>query len=158
MKSALLVLAAFPAQAFAGGSTLEAVKANLLLVVLGLGAPVAIGLAFAAAGRILPGFIAGKIGALLDAAKNEPWFRDPAHPKRAKALLTVFELIEDEVPDPGQGEEVYKAFGEWASSRAKVAGVSVGTASQWADLARKGGDAIDTKLDAELLDLANNQT
>mgnify|MGYP001605672179 CR=1 FL=1 len=160
MISAIAVLFASQAAAAeaAAPGALEGLKAHALALGLALGGPLAIGALFVLAGRMVPGLIAGRLQRLFAETKASAWWRDSAHPKRARWLLATAELLEDEVPDPGQGQEVYDAFGAWANARAKIGVLPLGSAAQWANLARKGGDAIDLELDAEIVEIAKMQT
>lgn len=102
-------------------------------------------------GVFLPGIVAGKIHSLFAAAKASPWWRDPAHPKRARWLLATAELAEDEIPEPGTGKAVYEA---WGAAVAALSPLLIGTAGRWAAAFEKVGDAVDLELDAQVKDLA----
>ena len=111
----------------------------------------ALGAGIWAVGRFLPGVIIKKVHRAFAAAKACPWFRDAAHPKRAKWLLATAELLEDEIPEPGTGAALYAALG------AKVAGLTpllAGTGGKWAAALEKCGDAVDLELDGEIKELA----
>lgn len=103
---------------------------------------------FWALGKFGPGFVAGKMHDGFQKLKASTWVRDPAKPKRARALVAVAELLEDEIPAPGTGQEVYDAFGAEIAAH-----VSVGSAAQWSKVARQVGDAIQLELDADVKDL-----
>lgn len=114
-----------------------------------------LGLGIRAVGWFLPGFLTKKVHALYEAAKMSPWWHDPAHPKRARWLLATAELLEDEIPEPGQGKAVYAQLG------ADIAGLSpilAGTARTWAGALEKVGDALDTELDAAIKGIASGET
>lgn len=102
---------------------------------------VILGGAFWAAGKFGPGLVASRIDAAFDAIKDSAWIRDPAKPKRAMALLAIAQLLEEEIPNPGQGQEVYDALGVQAAAL-----VHVGSAAQWSKVLRQFGDAIDLEI------------
>lgn len=106
---------------------------------------VVLGSGFWAAGKFGPGLLVSRIHAGFEAIKDSAWVRDPAKPKRAAALLAVAQLLEDEIPEPGQGQEVYDALGAEAAAL-----VHVGSAAQWAKVLRQFGDAVDTELDDDI--------
>ena len=87
-------------------------------------------------GVFLPGIVVGKIRSLFAGAKASPWWRDPAHPKRARWLLATAELLEDEIPEPGTGSAVYAA---WGAKTAAIAPFLIGTAARWAAAYEKVG-------------------
>ena len=103
------------------------------------------------AGIFLPGILVGWIHRLFAAAKASPWWRDPAHPKRARWLLATAELAEDEIPEPGTGGAIYAA---WGAAVAALSPLLMGTAGRWAAAFEKVGDAVDLELDAQVKDLA----
>ncbi len=149
----VVALAATP-EAAAGLGLVATLKANVLALGLGLGGPLALVVAFLVAGRTVPGLVVGKLRRAFEEAKNSPWWRDAAKPHRAKFLYAAAVFLEAEVPDAGQGQEVYDAFGVWANAHARIGGFPLGSAAQWSALARKGGDAIDLQLDEEVIALA----
>ena len=109
-----------------------------------------LGLGITALGYFLPGYIVGKIQKAFEWAKKAAWMRDPAHPHRLKLLRAATEFLEKEIPEPGEGKELYAALG------ADIAGSHVllaGTGPKWASVLEKCGDAIDTELDAEIKEL-----
>lgn len=107
-----------------------------------------------ALGKYGPGLVVRRIRDGLDNVKASAWVRDPARPKRAKALLAVLELLEDEIPEPGQGQEVYDSLGIEISAYTRVGLLQIGSAAQWAKVLRQFGDAVDTELDDEIKQLA----
>jgi hypothetical protein len=119
-----------------------------LVAALTVGVP-AIG--FGLAMLMLPDYVAGKIEDGISAIKKSPWFRDPAHPKRAKWARMTLELIEDEVPEPGTGKAFYDALGAKVASLHRLL---PGSTEKWARLLEKVGDKADTTMDEELLRLA----
>ncbi len=119
---------------------------NAWLTTIGVG--LVIGLAV---GRFLPAFVVKKVHGFFAWAKSDPWFRNPAKPKRIKWLLATAELLEDEIPEPGQGKALYALLG------AKISGalpILSGTSGKWASALEKAGDALDTELDDEIKQLA----
>ncbi|MBS3927816.1 MAG: hypothetical protein KGZ65_04410 [Sphingomonadales bacterium] len=138
----------------ADGTTglLDVAKANVAAVGMGLGGTVLFGISFMLAGRFVPGIVVGKLRKVFEEAKASPWWREKPH--RAKFLHAAVVFLEAEVPDAGEGQEVYDAFGAWANAHARVGGMPLGSAAQWAALARKGGDAIDLQLNAEIVEIA----
>ena len=132
---------------------LDNLKAHALSLGVGLGAPLALVAAFFVAGRTVPGLIVGKLRRIFEEAKTSPWWRAADKPHRARFLLATFVFLEAEIPDAGEGQEVYDAFGAWAHAHARVGALPLGSAGQWSALARKGGDALDLELDAEILEL-----
>lgn len=149
----VVALAASPGAA-AGLGLVATLKANVLAISLGLGGPVALVVAFLIAGRTVPGIVVGKLSRVFDEAKKSPWWLDSSKPHRAKFLYAATVFLESEVPNPGEGQAVYDAFGVWANSHARIGTFPLGSAAQWSALARKGGDAIDLQLDAEVVALA----
>lgn len=149
----VVALAASP-EAVAGLGLMDTLRANVLALGLGLGGPVAIVVAFLIAGRTVPGLVVGKLSRVFDEAKSSPWWRDAAKPHRAKFLYAAAVFLEAEVPNLGQGQEIYDAFGTWANSHARIGAFPMGSAAQWSALAQKGGDAIDLQLNAEVIALA----
>lgn len=116
-------------------------------VATGAVAAVGLGLGIAGIGWFLPGFLVKKLHAGFEAAKSSPWWRDANHPKRAQWLLATAVLLEDEIPEPGKGRELYEAIGQ------RLAGLSpflIGTGTKWANALEKVGDALDTALDDEI--------
>ena len=101
-------------------------------------------------GKFGPSYVAGKFKMGFDLAKSSPWWRDAAHPKRAKWLMATVELLEEEIPEPGHDLEIYDRFGRAAAAR-----FPFGSAERWAETARKFGDALDTELDDEIKNLAS---
>jgi len=117
----------------------------------GIGIAVALSGGIWAIGKFIPGILVKKVHGLFAAAKVSPWWRDAAHPKRARLLLAVAEFLEDEIPEPGQGKALYEALG------AKIAALMpllIGTGPKWASALEKAGDAIDTELDSEIKDIS----
>lgn len=115
-----------------------------------LGAAVAGGLwAF---DRYVPDFVANKIHDAIQWLKTNEWMRNPAKPHRLNLLVALLKFIEAEVPDPGEGQELYDALGNEIASRLKV-----GRADRWAASARKLGDKIDTELDDDIKKLLDEQ-
>ena len=102
-------------------------------------------------GVFLPGIVVGWVHRLFAAAKASAWWRDPAHPKRARWLLATAELLEDEIPEPGTGSAIYAA---WGAAVAALTPLLMGTAGRWATAFEKVGDAVDLELDAQVKDLA----
>ncbi len=103
---------------------------------------------FWALGKFGPGLLTNKLHEGFEAVKNSGWVRDPAHPKRAKALVSLVELLEDEVPEPGEGKELYDAIG------AGIAGYCrVGSAAQWSKVSQQFGDSINLELDEEIKEM-----
>ena len=102
-------------------------------------------------GVFLPGILVGWVHRLFAAAKASAWWRDPAHPKRARWLLATAELLEDEIPVPGTGSAIYAT---WGAAVAALTPLLMGTAGQWATAFEKVGDAVDLELDAQVKDLA----
>lgn len=102
-------------------------------------------------GVFLPGVVVGWVHRFFAAAKASPWWRDPAHPKRARWLLATAELAEDEIPEPGTGSVVYAA---WGAKTAALTPLLMGTAGRWSAAYEKVGDAVDLELDAQVKDLA----
>lgn len=101
-------------------------------------------------GAFLPGIVVGKIHGIFAAAKTSAWWKDPAHPKRSRLLLAAAEFLEDEIPEPGTGSEVYAALG------ARIAALTpflIGTGGKWAAALEKAGDAVNLELDAQVKDL-----
>lgn len=119
--------------------------------VAGIGSTVALAGGIWAVGKYLPGIIVTKVHGLFNAAKVSPWWRNPAHPKRARWLLATAELLEDEIPEPGQGKELYA---QWGAATAALSPLLIGTAGKWAGAYEKCGDAVDTGLDVEIKTLA----
>ena len=103
-------------------------------------------------GVFLPGIVVGWVHRLFAAAKASAWWRDPAHPKRARWLLATAELLEDEIPEPGTGSAVYAA---WGAKTAAIAPFLIGTAARWAAAYEKVGDAVDLEMNAQIKDLAD---
>ncbi len=99
--------------------------------------------AFWALGKFGPAFVAKKLHEGFEAAKSTDWVR--AKPSRAKWLLVTAQLLEEEVPEPGEGQAIYDAAGAWIAERVKI-----GSAEQWAKAARQFGDAVDTELDEDI--------
>lgn len=117
----------------------------------GFGISLCLGGGIWALGRFLPGFLTGKVHGFFVWAKAAPWFRDLSKPWRLRWLLATAELLEQEIPDPGQGKALYTALG------AQIAGstaILAGTGGKWASALEKVGDALDTELDGEVLELA----
>lgn len=113
----------------------------------------ALGVGFWALGKFGPDLVVGKLHAGLEALKASAWVRNPARPQRARWLLATLQLLEEEIPEPGQGQEVYDAL-----AAATVAHVPFGSKEQWAKVYRQFGDAVDTELDADVKALAGPQT
>jgi len=130
------------------------IKAHMLTAGLAVGGPLAAALAFMLAGRSVPGLIVAKLARVFNEAKTSLWWRNPDKPHRARFLLAAAVFLEAEVPNPGEGQHIYDAFGAWANRHARIGGIPFGSAAQWAALGRKGGDAIDLQLDAEIVELA----
>lgn len=117
----------------------------------GIGIALGITVGIWSIGKFLPGLIVKKLHAVFAWAKQSPWFKNIAKPKRAKLLFVLAEFLEDEIPEPGTGKEFYAALGN------KIAGLSpilIGTGAKWAAALEKGGDAIDLALDNEIKLLA----
>lgn len=108
------------------------------------------GAALWAVGKYLPGLVAKKLHAAFDAAKSSGWFKDPKHPTRARWLLATAAMLEEEIPNPGDGEAVYLGFGIWAARHLKL-----GKPEAWAKAARLVGDAVDLELGEEIKELAS---
>ncbi len=102
-------------------------------------------------GRFLPALIVKKVHGLFEAAKSSSWWREPAHPKRARLLLAAAEFLEDEIPEPGQGTALYANLG---AQVATITPLLAGTGSKWAAALEKAGDAINLELDDEIKELA----
>ncbi len=147
-------LLAYAADGAAPLGFLANLQAHAVALGLSVGGPIAAVVAFLIAGRTVPGIVVGKLRRVFEEAKTSPWWRAGGKPHRAKFLYAAFVFLEAEVPNEGEGQEVYDAFGAWANAHARVGGVPLGSASQWASLARKGGDAIDLELDREVVELA----
>ena len=119
--------------------------------------------------RYLPGLAVRKVHDLFVLIRGSAWMR--AKPHRARLLLALIQLLEEEIPEPGTGREFYAGLGEaiaklpaTASSRAPVLlkapllalGVMLtGSGPKWADVLEKVGDAVDTELDEEIKSLAS---
>lgn len=121
---------------------------DIQTVAAGVVGAVAITGSFWAAGKFGPGLVVKKLDALFHAAKDSAWIRDPAKPHRARLLLAAAEFLEEEIPDKGEGQEVYDALG------AEISGyVHFGSPAQWAKVTRQFGDAVDTELDEDIKEL-----
>lgn len=114
----------------------------------------ALGLAIRAIGGFLPGFVVKKVHSLFVAAKTSPWWKDAAHPKRAKWLQATAELLEDEIPEPGQGKAAYEALGGRIASMTPLL---AGTGAKWAAAIEKACDAVNLELDKEIKELATSE-
>lgn len=106
---------------------------------------VVLGGGFWAAGKFGPGLVVSRLHAGFEALKDSAWIRNAAKPKRAVALLAFAQLLEEEIPEPGQGQELYDALGAQAAGL-----VHVGSAAQWSKVLRQFGDAVDTELDDDI--------
>lgn len=126
---------------------------DIQAITAGAVAAVALAGGFWALGKFGPSLLVKRLHKGFEELKTSAWVRDPAKPKRAQAMRAVAELLEDEIPEPGQGQEVYDALGAGISAR-----VPIGSAAQWAKAARSFGDAVDTELDLQLLEIASNAT
>lgn len=109
---------------------------------------------FWALGKYGPKFVVSKFREGFDAVKDSDWVRNPAKPKRARALLALAELIEDEIPEAGQGQEVYDGLGADIAEHSRIGPFQVGSAAQWSKVLQQFGDAFDTELDADIKALA----
>lgn len=134
----------------------------------GLAAAAAMTVILWAIGRVLPGLVVRKLREAFEWAKSSAWMR--AKPYRVRLLVALLQFLEEELPEPGAGREFYAALGEavaslpvrWAATWPPVlrgplrflAAVMAGSGPKWAALFEKVGDAADTELDAELLELA----
>lgn len=120
---------------------------------LGIVGTIGVAVAFMAAGQLLPGLVVRHVHEWFEDAKDNPWMRDPAHPKRAKLLVAVAEFLEDAIPDRNSPEHdaLYTRFGKWMEGRSILL---MGTGPKWAALAEKVGDALDTDLPEEIIALA----
>lgn len=105
---------------------------------------------FWAIGKYGPGFLVGQLHDLFNEAKDSQWAR--AKPARAKLLLAFAELLEQEIPEPGEGQEFYDTLGAAVAGR-----IGIGSATQWSKVLRQFGDAVDTELDAEIKLLATQE-
>lgn len=152
--AALIMALVLVLDASAAQTLTERFQAYAVGLGMTVGGPVGLMVAFFLAGRMVPGLIVKKLSRVFEEAKTSPWWRDPAKPHRAKFLYAAAVFLEAEVPNPGEGQEVYDTFGVWANSHARMGGVPLGSAEQWSTLARKGGDAIDLELDARIVELA----
>lgn len=139
----------------------------------GLAATAAAGFFFRWLAGAAPGFLTARAQALYLLARESPWWRDPAHPHRARLLLALVELLEAEIPNPGEGKAFYARLGEALAglpARLSVkapaflkppllalAALMIGTGPKWAAVLEKTGDALDTQLDGELKELAAAQ-
>lgn len=104
---------------------------------------------FWAAGKFGPGLVVRKLHQGFDLLKDSDWVRNPSKLRRARWLLATVELLEDEIPEKGDGQAAYDALGSSLSSYAHV-----GSPAQWAKVLRQFGDAVDTELDDDIKTLA----
>lgn len=117
-------------------------------IISGAVAAVAITGGFWAAGKFGPGLIVKKLHEGFVQIKDSEWVREPGKPKRARALLALTELLEDEIPEPGEGQQVYEELGDEIAAH-----VHLGSAAQWTKVARQFGDAVDLELDNDIKEL-----
>ncbi len=120
----------------------------------GVAAVAALGLGAKALSWFLPGLIAKKIDAAFETLRASAWLRDPAKPKRVKAYLALLDLLEEELPDPGQDRGVYQAAGAWIAS---LVPILAGSGPRWAQVLGKIGDAIDLEAEEEIKKLGEAQ-
>lgn len=119
--------------------------------IVGIGTAAGLFVGLWAVGKYLPGIVVKKMRQGFEFMKNSPWMKNPAKPHRIKWLLATAEMLEEEIPEPGEGKEVYAVLG------AKIAAslpILTGSAGKWADALQKGGDAINLELDQEIIDLS----
>jgi hypothetical protein len=109
---------------------------------------------FWAGGKFLPELLVKKMREGFDWLKASAWLRDPNKPKRARWFVATLELLEDELPEPGQGKAFYDAAGVFICGL--WAPLALG-GSRWAKVLEKAGDALDTELDREILELAQDK-
>lgn len=104
--------------------------------------------ATAAAGIFIPRIVISKIKALFSEARASGWLTDPKYPKRMACYKAALELLEEEVPDAGQGKEFYDQIAEFIHGH--LPPVIAGTKEQWAKVVQKTGDEIDVSVKEEL--------
>lgn len=122
---------------------------DISMVTSGVVGTLAVGAGFLVVGKFGPGLVVNKLHEGFEQLKDSAWVRDAAHPKRAKALMALAELLEDEIPAPGAGQAFYDAAGAQAAGLARV-----GSAAQWAKVLRQFGDAVDTELADDIKEIA----
>lgn len=118
---------------------------------LGLVGAIALGLGIRAIGWFAPKIVANKIHELFTSIKDSAWVRDKAHPKRAEWLVATAKLLEEEIPNPGDGKQIYLDIGNALAGSMLIL---KGTGDKWADALEKIGDAVDLELDADVIELA----
>jgi hypothetical protein len=103
---------------------------------------------------------------VLEAVRLSAWLNDPARPERRALFRAALVWADSELPDQGQGREVYAALGAWlvrlpltlsalAPAPLKppllaLAALFAGSGKSWAAAAAAFGDAADLELKAEL--------
>ena len=122
---------------------------HFLVYVLGLG------LVWWAVGQFLPGLIVRKFHLGYEAIKNSDWVRDRSKPYRAKWLLATAQMLEQEIPDPGAGKELYAKLGDWIAARSPAL---AGTGPKWADVLENVGNGLDTDLAGDIKEIADLDT
>ena len=116
----------------------------------GMAGGCAVSAAFWIVGYFVPGMVVKRVHSLFEDLRGSTWIRDPSRPKRIKWLAATIELLEDEIPEPGQGRDLYDGLGNFVSRH-----IPVGSSQKWADALQKIGDAIDTELDHDIKDMAS---
>lgn len=107
----------------------------------------------------LPGIAKGELLKFFAFIKSSAFIRPGAHclEKRKAWVLATLELLECELPDPGEGREFYIDAGTATARRlGRWVPFLRGTGQKWAEVYREIGDELDPAFDKAIVERGGN--